>query len=99
MGTVPNNNASQSQQADLPVQHLPPDDQGAVSVFKIGRGVNGVLADRLASRIDRNLRRGDFRTDRRGSALQRVRLPLGRLGPANAWSDVHVVQAEVRKID
>ena len=81
----------------LPVQHLTSDDQSAVSVLKRRRGVDGVLAARLNSRIDGDLWGWDFGADgRSGATLQRVRLPL-RLVPAadDPSPDVHVVQAEV----
>ena len=80
----------------LPVQHLTSDDQSAVRVLKRRRGVDGVLATRLNSRIDGDLWGWDLGADgRSGAALQRVRLPL-RLVPADDPSpDVHVVQAEV----
>ena len=77
----------------LPAQQLSPDDQGPVRIFKRSGRVDRILAGSVR-RIHRNLRRRDFRSHRRSSALQRVRLPLRRVsGTPHAGPDVHVVEA------
>ena len=77
----------------LPAQQLSPDDQGPVRILKRSGRVDRILAGSVR-RIHRNLRRRDFRSHRRSSALQRVSLPLRRVsGTPHAGPDVHVVEA------